>query len=604
MTEPRMTLGTATFRDFPGLYMTLQSIRLHHPEAAKWLELVVVDNDPDGPDSKAVRDLLGWIKGDVLSVKYVAFPEPKGTAAPRDEVFRRASAPYVTCVDSHVMFPAGVLMRLIEWFENHSDCRDLISGPMIYDDLRNRATHFADVWRGEMWGTWASDPRGDPFGKSYSDDPFEIPAMGLGMFACRKDAWLGFHPDFRAFGGEEFYIHGKYRKAGRKCLCLPWATWLHRFGRPGGVPYPIETLQKVRNYVIGHRELEMPLDRIRRHFVEGLNEDGTPTRSTSDGKALPPPLTVQQWESLLTEPAEEQTKKCGTCGKSTPAPQVGGCQSCNSDHAPLPPLNADAGMDRTFGFEPLIAKLSELSNGSNVVVDLGLSPQVSTVALLAGEPANMVVLAARPNRLLEELKGRTARGKTNYAVFFNEVLNVNVPECDLLVIDTVRSGTRLSTDLAVQANKSRRWVAVIGTHAWGGRGEDGGPGLMAAVRNFLHHERQWTATWRSTEGIGMVVLSRSEEDKKRPPGLIRKGLNFTRALAEHVAAGKPLVDDATFEARLDHCMVCEHRNVDVCSKCGCPVDAKARWSEQECPDDPPRWLKALSVADEVTTSHA
>jgi hypothetical protein len=93
-----------------------------------------------------------------------------------------------------------------------------------------------------MWGIWATDPRGkDPEG-----DPFEIPMQGLGVFSCRKGAWPGFNPMFRGFGGEEGYIHEKFRQAGGRCLCLPWLRWTHRFGRPAGIGYSLTVEEKLR----------------------------------------------------------------------------------------------------------------------------------------------------------------------------------------------------------------------------------------------------------------------------------------------------------------------------------------------------------------------
>lgn len=38
--------------------------------------------------------------------------------------------------------------------------------------------------------------------------------QGLGIFACRRDVWPGFNPRLRGFGGEEGYIHEKFRRAG------------------------------------------------------------------------------------------------------------------------------------------------------------------------------------------------------------------------------------------------------------------------------------------------------------------------------------------------------------------------------------------------------
>src|SRR5919197_369876 len=112
-------------------------------------------------------------------------------------------------------------LRLYAFYRDNPDCEDLLQGPLVYDDLENISTHFDPVWRGQMWGIWATDPRGrDPDG-----EPFEIPMQGMGAFSCRKSAWLGFNPRFRGFGGEEGYIHEKFRQAGRRTLCLPWLRW-------------------------------------------------------------------------------------------------------------------------------------------------------------------------------------------------------------------------------------------------------------------------------------------------------------------------------------------------------------------------------------------
>ena len=97
-------------------------------------------------------------------------------------------------------------------------------------------------------------------------EPFDIPMQGLGLFSCRKAAWPGFHPGFRGFGGEEGYIHEKFRKLGRRCLCLPWLRWVHRFGRPAGAPYPLRLRDRITNYLIGHREVGLDEAPVLEHF--------------------------------------------------------------------------------------------------------------------------------------------------------------------------------------------------------------------------------------------------------------------------------------------------------------------------------------------------
>src|SRR5215218_6000912 len=255
-----LTIGMATYNDFNGVYFTLQALRLY--QDLQDTELLVVDNY----GCPATKQLVeGWVHG----ARYVLATEVRGTAAPRDLVFREARAEAVLCCDSHVLFAPGAIGRLKEYYRGHPECPDLLQGPLVYDDLQTISTHFEPVWRGEMWGIWQTDPRGqDPEG-----EPFEIPMQGLGLFSCRKDAWPGFNPMFRGFGWEEGYIHEKIRRAGGRCLCLPWFRWTPRFGRPAGIGYPLTVEEKLRNYLIGHAELGLDLTPVLEHFSEILPED-------------------------------------------------------------------------------------------------------------------------------------------------------------------------------------------------------------------------------------------------------------------------------------------------------------------------------------------
>src|SRR6185369_9570882 len=92
-------------------------------------------------------------------------------------------------------------------------------------------------------------------------------------FRCRDwgcspaGARPGFNPLFRGFGGEEGYLHQKFRKLGRRCWCLPWLRWAHRFGHHTGVPYRLEMTDRIVNYLIGHRELGLNEQAVIDHFA-------------------------------------------------------------------------------------------------------------------------------------------------------------------------------------------------------------------------------------------------------------------------------------------------------------------------------------------------
>jgi len=255
----RLTIGMATYDDWDGVYFSVMAIRLFHPEITDRTEIVVIDNNPGGKIASQLADLANWVK----NYRYIPAPRPGGTAS-RDLVFRYSNAEFVLCMDSHIFFVPGSLAALLDYLEANPNTPNLLQGPMLYDDITNISTHWDPAWRDGMFGTWGTDSRGvDP-----SAPPFEIPLQGLGMFACRRDAWPGFNPRFRGFGGEEGYIHEKFRQAGAATLCLPFLRWLHRFSRPGGVPYRLHRADRIRNYLLGFEELGLDAAPGIQHFEE------------------------------------------------------------------------------------------------------------------------------------------------------------------------------------------------------------------------------------------------------------------------------------------------------------------------------------------------
>lgn len=255
--RPKLAVGMATYDDYDGVYFTVQALRMFHPEVADEIEILVIDNNPRSSSGKALQQLSNWVP----NLRYKPCGEFNGTAV-RDYVFRHARAETVLCIDSHVLIEPGGLRKLIDFVDANPGCRDLLQGPMVYDDLRTVSTHCDPVWRGGMFGTWGCDPRG----LDRDAAPFEIPLQGLGLFACRRDAWPGFHPAFRGFGGEEGYIHEKFRQAGGRTLCLPFLRWLHRFGRPDGQQYPNLWDDRMRNYLLGSEELGLDSRPVEDHF--------------------------------------------------------------------------------------------------------------------------------------------------------------------------------------------------------------------------------------------------------------------------------------------------------------------------------------------------
>jgi len=262
--QRKLTIGMATYDDYDGVYFSIQAMRMYHPEVMDDVEFLVVDNHPDGPCGKPLKDLEVGIP----NYRYVPMSSANGTAVARNKIFEEATGTYVLVMDCHVFLVPGALKKLMEYFQLHPDTTDLLQGPLLHDDLSNISTHFDPVWRQGMYGTWGNDARGqDPH-----SPPFEIQMQGLGVFASRRDSWAQFNSEFREFGGEEGYIHEKYRQRDDRTICLPFLRWMHRFGRPLGVPYPSTWEDRYRNYIIGHAEFGLDMSGLRNHMAELIGE--------------------------------------------------------------------------------------------------------------------------------------------------------------------------------------------------------------------------------------------------------------------------------------------------------------------------------------------
>jgi hypothetical protein len=257
----------ATYDDYDGVYFSLQALRLYHPEILEETDFVVVDNHPDGPCAEALKAL----EESTPNYRYVPFNSHSGTAV-RDLVLAEAGGEFVLCMDCHVFVVPGALKRLLGYLEADPETQDLLQGPLLYDDLATISTHFHPTWREGMYGYWETDQRG----VDAEATPFEIPMQGMGLFSCRRTAWPGFNAQFRGFGGEEGYIHEKFRQNGGRALCLPFLRWMHRFNRPLGVPYNNSWEDRVRNYVIGFRELGLPTVELEAHYREFLGDAAQP----------------------------------------------------------------------------------------------------------------------------------------------------------------------------------------------------------------------------------------------------------------------------------------------------------------------------------------
>jgi hypothetical protein len=585
---PTITVATAVYDDPIGLQILGQSLALYHIWPS---ELIVVDNHPtqekDGKPSKATREIANYVQG--LGGKYVPMPEPVGTAVPRNRCVAEATSDVVIVCDSHIMLGQHTLSAIQEYFADDAHRLDIVSGPLLGRTRNNdgllqvRATHYADVWRAQMWGIWSQawrcvcgqwhfdvspsepaeaglqiGPDGTivatpqlllqdpvcsywsmmpvrtrqtncpvcgqvlpalPFAKheaalsaagylrkAWSDidvDSFEIPGMGLGMFAVWRTNWLGFPAEMRGFGGGELHLHEQYRRRGGRAVCLPRATWWHLFHRAtpdGKVPYPLQLWDKVRNYVIWRRHLDLPLDPVHQHFV---------------GSEVV--LSQAQWDYLIADPIG-RTEWPGSLG-SPKAAKVD--KKSAAGKYGLPPAGSD--LESIYAWTLTTKRdcvdhlpaIRTLASQCGSVVSL-VKRREWDVAILAGRPAKYQSHNAESDVLHAQLQAIAP-----FELDHQDSLAVNPVPCDLLIVDTVHSADRLRQELRRWGSLVSRWIALRGTEAFGETAEKkAGLGLNHAVREWCKKHPAWHPVYRDDRQYGLTVLSCDPHERTcdRGPG--------------------------------------------------------------------------------------
>lgn len=583
----KLTIAMSTYEDFDGVFFTIQSLRMFHD--VEDCEFLVLDNFPNGGHATEVKGFVANANTKWSPVRYVPFADSTGTTQTRQKLFELAEGEAVLVMDCHVLLQANAIHHLKNFYAAADEemRKNLFTGPLLMDTLGYHQTHFECTWRDQMWGTWAAawrspenilyvgrshDEKAPPYeqklemkvlntdgpwmksdinwighqdvlvergfklaGKGDDTEPFEVPGQGLGLFSSLKDEWLGFNPGFRSFGGEECYIHEKYRQAGRKTICLPFLKWNHRFGRPGGPKYPITVEGKMRNYILGFNELGKDLGEVRKHFVEEVG------------------VSPMVWDHVVADPVNYDPLN-NPFRRSTPNTGIGEFKPEMKSNFGMPlPVDHDSLQVAAMFLQTVPrdldkhgAKLIELASECDSVVEF-TKRRESTAFLLAGltrvklckqevcqkegcqgvctkKPVKMYSFQEERDTLLDVLKDIVKNDNGRPVTWTDMPANLDQPpempyEADLVFIDTRHTGERLAKELAMYAPKTRKYIVMHDVADMGIKGEDGKPGMLFAIKQFIKDNPEWYIKEFTGLQHGLAVLSK--DPAKRPAKAIR-----------------------------------------------------------------------------------
>jgi hypothetical protein len=249
--EKLLTIGMATYDDFDGVFFSIQSLRMYHPICnTKHVEFIVLDGNSSSPHGTLCKTFVE----NAVGGRYIPY-DGQASSFNKYKIAEYATGKYILIIDCHVLIENKGIENLLHYFYQNPNCKNLVQGPLVYDDLVNVSTHFDPKWSGHMYGVWATNK--EAYDKN---EPFEIPMQGMGLLSFEKTAWKGINSHFKGFGAEEGYIAEKFRRWGGKNICLPSLKWNHRFGRPNGVKYPLILEDRIWNYFIGWLEITQDPD--------------------------------------------------------------------------------------------------------------------------------------------------------------------------------------------------------------------------------------------------------------------------------------------------------------------------------------------------------
>ena len=539
-----LTIGMAHKDDWDGAAFTIQNLKFQIMSMGiqDRCEIIVIDDSNDSPSAKELERLCNWGGVQARFIK----AHIGGTAQPRNQIFAEAEGEYVLCLDCHVLLHPNALTTLLDYYKTN-DNTYLIQGPILYNDLHQSSCMFDPVWRAEMYGIWAeawvhesqdqshtfcirpqphdqftahdlngfelslSDIKTDAKYSTHKQllrsngyklaeevfDYFEIPAQGLGLFSARKETWLGFNKHFRGFGGEECYIHEKYRQARRKTICLSGLKWWHRFGRIGGPPYTPLLTDKVRNYVLGHQELGKPFDDIREHFVDTKK------------------MSIETWEKLIADPEGFQTFSTHPPVKSSET--NGQTDPLNIMNAKIPTIEElfnHYSESKTSYINRHLPILKEYASKADSIIEFGEARE-STVALLAGQPKR-IVSAQQDNKLhslLEKLYlPLIVDSRFDFGTFDDSY--------ELVFLD-VDHNAESTLKYLNQLNQHNSIYCIIhDTILHGDRGRNGEPGIKDAVVPWLLENPDWFIVYHTDLQYGLTILSRVASERPERPVVV------------------------------------------------------------------------------------
>lgn len=147
---------------------------------------------------------------------------------------------------------------------------------------------------------------------------------------------------------------------------------------------------------------------------------------------------------------------------------------------------------------------------SKRIVEFGVDDCTSTWILLTGKPEWLKSYDIVRKPEVNEVEAVSKGEGLNFEFINKSSLEVEIPECDLLFIDSFHSYDQLTRELQLHAFKVSKWIILHDTTVFGSIDQTNtGRGLWPAVEEFLAANKEWSIKERYTHCYGLTILERT-----------------------------------------------------------------------------------------------
>jgi cephalosporin hydroxylase len=169
----------------------------------------------------------------------------------------------------------------------------------------------------------------------------------------------------------------------------------------------------------------------------------------------------------------------------------------------------EAAVRTTSDINEHLPTLLQLANECNHVTEFGVRWGASTCAFMMSAARLVSYDIVQHPAALRLFEVAFEEGRQAEFIQADTLKLGAIDETDLLFIDTLHTYDQLWQELFTFHNSVRKYIVLHDTVTFGERGEDGGAGLMQAVRGFLTMFPRWEIKQHYQNNNGLMVLGRA-----------------------------------------------------------------------------------------------